>query len=109
MPILSIFDLEFNVVLCFAKFLKERYRNPSMDFKIKNGPRVPASEFVKYNQLTISNDTDFSDRFHVTYFIEPNPKNIPNRSFILDINPFMMYFGLLHLYFWFVWVFTLFF
>ena len=106
MPILSIFDLEPEVVFCFRKFLKERYRNPSIDFHIKNGPRVPSSEFFKYNQITISNDADFSDRFHLTYFMEPNSKNIPNREFILDVNPFMMYCGFMYLYSWFMWFYT---
>jgi hypothetical protein len=103
MPIVSIFDVSPETVICFGKFLNVRNQIHSVDYYISNGPRVPASEFMKYNKLIITNDHDFVDRFHLTYYIEPNEKKIPNREFILDINSFMFHFGFMNLYIWLMW------
>ncbi len=101
MPIVSIFEVSSETVICFGKFLKQKIH--SGDFKLLYGPRIPASEFMKYNKLTISNDHDFADRFHLTYYMEPNENKIPDRKLILDVNPFMLYYGWMNLYIWFIW------
>ncbi len=106
MPILSIFDLTPETVVCFGRFLTYKNRNDSIDFGLVKGPRVPGSEFMKYNKVAISNDHDFADRFHLRYYIEQNEKKIPDREYILDINPFMMYCGFLYLYTWLMWFYT---
>jgi hypothetical protein len=107
MPILSIFDLNEETVICFGKFLQSQ--KDFMEFSIKNGLKVPEKDDKKYNTLTISNDRMFVYRYHLEYFVIPHPEKLKDRSFMLDVNPFMMKFGFMYLYIWFIWFYSLFF
>lgn len=106
MPILSIFDLSPEVVVYFGRFLKYNGDLNTVEFNIMNGPRMQSSEFMRYNKLGISNDDQFQDRYHLTYYIQPNEKKIPNKEYILDINPFMVYCGFMNFYIWMMYIYV---